>query len=183
MTSLKQVTEKSRQRREWPSVTSLKQAMATELWSKMADSRCRRGEGLASRGGLPLPEGRGPGVEGRTPAAGGRGPAVEGRTPAAGGERACCRGADSRCRRGEGLLSRGGLPLPEGRGPGVEGRTPAAGGERPGVEGRTPAAGGERACCRGADSRCRRGEGLLCWWQRKRKTGVCDMKVLSRRME
>ena len=104
MTSLKQVTEKCRQMGEWLSVTSVKQAMATELRrGKMADSRCRRGEGLASRGGLPLPEGRGPGVEGRT--------------PAAGGERACCRGADSRCRRGEGLLSRGGLPLPEGRGP------------------------------------------------------------------
>ena len=43
--------------------------------------------------------------------------------------------------------------LPEGRGPGVEGQTPAAG--------------GERAWCVG---------GL-------RKTGVCDMKVLSRKME
>ena len=122
MASLKQVTEESRQMRDWLSVTSLKQAMATELWRgrmadsrgeglrttawcRGADSRCRRGEGLVSRGGLPLPEGRGPGVEGRT--------------PAAGGERAWCRGADSGCRRGEGLLSRGGLPLPEGRGPAV----------------------------------------------------------------
>ena len=141
MTSLKQVTEKSRQRREWLSVTSLKQAMATELWSKMADSRwerawcrgadsrCRRGEGLLSRGGLPLPEGRGPGVEGRTPA--------------------------------EGLAWRGGFPLPEGRGPGVEGRTPAAGGERAWRRGADSRCRRERACCRGADSRCRRGEGLL----------------------
>ena len=63
MASLKQVTEESRQMRDWLSVTSLKQAMATELWrGRMADSRCRRGEGLMSRGGLPLPEGRGPGV-------------------------------------------------------------------------------------------------------------------------
>ena len=83
MTSLKQATEESRQMREWLSVVSLKQAMATELWrGKMADSRCRRGgpgiegrtpaaggEGLASRGGLPLPEGRGPGIEGQIPAA------------------------------------------------------------------------------------------------------------------
>ena len=104
--------------REWLSVTSLKQAMATELWrGKMVDSHCRRGE-------------------------------------------------DSRCRRGEGLVSRGGLPLPEGRGPGVEGLTPAAG--------------GERACYRGADSRG--GERAWCVGG-LRKTGVCDMKVLSRRME
>ena len=81
------------------------------------------GHGVMERqdGGLPLPEGRGPAVEG--------------------------------CRRGEDLASRGGLPLPEGRGPGVEGRTPAAG--------------GERAWRRGADSHCRREEGLVCWWPEK----------------
>ena len=78
--------------------------------------------------GLPLPEGRGPGVwrDSRCRRGEGLGP---GETPAAGGERAWG-------------LER--LPLPEGRGPGAWRDSRCRRGEGLGP-GETPAAGGERA--------------------------------------
>ena len=52
MTSLKQVTEESRQMGEWLSVMSLKQAMATELWNGRWQTPAAGGERAWCVGGL-----------------------------------------------------------------------------------------------------------------------------------